>query len=168
MGYIPIPVGVAGPLVIDGKSYFIPMATTEGVLVASTNRVCKAINSGGGAVTVLTADGMTGGPCVSLRRLERAGAAELWLDSAKGQIIMKKAFDSASRFALPESIKAVLAGTTLFIRFKTTTGDAMGMNIIYKGVEHAFSIMTSEGFDNMNIISVSGNYFSNKAAAVIN
>src|SRR5262249_35418094 len=80
VGYMPLPVGVAGPLVIHGQSFFIPMATTEGVLVASTSRGCKAINSGGGAVTVLTGDGMTRGPCVSFETLERAGAAKIWLD----------------------------------------------------------------------------------------
>jgi hydroxymethylglutaryl-CoA reductase (NADPH) len=168
IGYMPLPVGVAGPLVIDGQSYFIPMATTEGVLVASTSRGCKAINSGGGAVTVLTADGMTRGPCVTFETLERAGAAKLWLDSEKGQSIMKKAFNSTSRFARLESMKTALAGTNLYIRFKTTTGDAMGMNMISKGVEHALSVMMSEGFEDMNIVSVSGNYCTDKKPAAIN
>ncbi|KAK4098611.1 3-hydroxy-3-methylglutaryl-CoA reductase [Parathielavia hyrcaniae] len=168
IGYMPLPVGVAGPLVIDGQSYFIPMATTEGVLVASTSRGCKAINSGGGAVTVLTADGMTRGPCVTFETLERAGAAKLWLDSEKGQSLMKKAFNSTSRFARLESMKTALAGTNLYIRFKTTTGDAMGMNMISKGVEHALSVMMSEGFEDMNIVSVSGNYCTDKKPAAIN
>jgi hydroxymethylglutaryl-CoA reductase (NADPH) len=165
---MPIPVGVAGPLVIDGQSYFIPMATTEGVLVASTSRGCKAINSGGGAVTVLTADGMTRGPCVSFETLERAGAAKLWLDSDKGQSKMKDAFNSTSRFARLQHMKTALAGTNLYIRFKTTTGDAMGMNMISKGVEHALSVMMSEGFEDMNIVSVSGNYCIDKKPAAIN
>ncbi|KXX79422.1 3-hydroxy-3-methylglutaryl-coenzyme A reductase [Madurella mycetomatis] len=168
IGFMPLPVGVAGPLVIDGQSYFVPMATTEGVLVASTSRGCKAINSGGGAVTVLTADGMTRGPCVSFETLERAGAAKLWLDSEKGQAIMKKAFNSTSRFARLETMKTALAGTNLYIRFKTTTGDAMGMNMISKGVEHALSVMMSEGFEDMNIVSVSGNYCTDKKPAAIN
>ncbi|KAF6820893.1 3-hydroxy-3-methylglutaryl-coenzyme a reductase [Colletotrichum plurivorum] len=168
IGYMPLPVGVAGPLVIDGQSYFIPMATTEGVLVASTSRGCKAINSGGGAVTVLTADGMTRGPCVSFETLERAGAAKLWLDSEVGQNTMKKAFNSTSNFARLQTMKTALAGTNLYIRFKTTTGDAMGMNMISKGVEHALSVMASEGFEDMNIVSVSGNYCTDKKAAAIN
>jgi hydroxymethylglutaryl-CoA reductase (NADPH) len=168
IGFMPLPVGVAGPLVIDGQSYFIPMATTEGVLVASASRGCKAINSGGGAVTVLTADGMTRGPCVSFETLERAGAAKLWLDSEKGQSIMKKAFNSTSRFARLETMKTAIAGTNLYIRFKTTTGDAMGMNMISKGVEHALSVMMSEGFEDMDIISVSGNYCTDKKPAAIN
>jgi hydroxymethylglutaryl-CoA reductase (NADPH) len=169
IGYMPLPVGVAGPLVIDGQSYFIPMATTEGVLVASTSRGAKAINAGGGAVTVLTGDGMTRGPCVSFETLERAGAAKLWLDSDEGQAIMKKAFNSTSRFARLQSMKTAMAGTNLYIRFKTTTGDAMGMNMISKGVEHALNVMSTEaGFDDMSIISVSGNFCIDKKPAALN
>ena len=169
IGYLPLPVGVAGPLVIDGQSFFLPMATTEGVLVASTNRGCKAINAGGGAVTVLTGDGMTRGPCVGFSSLKRAGAAKLWLDSEDGQKTMKKAFNSTSRFARLQSMKTALAGTYLYIRFKTTTGDAMGMNMISKGVECALNVMMNEsGFDDMSIISVSGNFCTDKKAAAIN
>lgn len=169
IGYMPLPVGVAGPLVIDGQSFFIPMATTEGVLVASTSRGCKAINAGGGAITVLTGDGMTRGPCVGFETLERAGAAKVWLDSEAGQKTMRQAFDSTSRFARLQTIKTALAGTYLYIRFKTTTGDAMGMNMISKGVEHALSVMANEsGFEDMDIISVSGNYCTDKKPAAIN
>lgn len=169
IGYMPIPVGVAGPLVIDGQHYYLPMATTEGVLVASTNRGCKAINAAGGATTVLTGDGMTRGPCVGFRTLQRAGAAKIWLDSEDGQKVMKKAFNSTSRFARLQSMKTALAGTYLYIRFKTTTGDAMGMNMISKGVECALNVMMNEsGFEDMSIISVSGNFCTDKKPAAIN
>ena len=169
IGYMPIPVGAAGPLIIDGQHYYIPMATTEGVLVASTNRGCKSINAAGGALTVLTGDGMTRGPCVGFQTLTRAGAAKIWLDSEEGQKQMKKAFDSTSRFARLQTIKTALAGTYLYIRFKTTTGDAMGMNMISKGVEHALHVMANEaGFDDMSIISVSGNFCTDKKPAAIN
>ncbi len=169
IGYMPIPVGVAGPLIIDGQQYYIPMATTEGVLVASTNRGCKAINAAGGAVTVLTGDGMTRGPCVGFQTLARAGAAKLWLDSEEGQKTMKRAFNSTSRFARLQSMKTAMAGTYLYIRFKTTTGDAMGMNMISKGVEYALKVMAEEsGFEDMSIISVSGNFCTDKKAAAIN
>ncbi|KAK0118133.1 3-hydroxy-3-methylglutaryl-coenzyme A (HMG-CoA) reductase isozyme [Cadophora gregata] len=169
VGYLPLPLGVAGPIVIDGQSFFVPMATTEGVLVASTSRGSKAINAGGGATTVLIGDGMTRGPCVSFESLARAGAAKVWLDSKAGQKIMTDAFNSTSRFARLQSIKTALAGTYLYPRFKTTTGDAMGMNMISKGVEHALSVMATEaGFDDMEIISVSGNMCTDKKAAAIN
>ena len=169
VGYMPIPLGVAGPMIIDGKHYYLPMATTEGVLVASTNRGCKAINAAGGATTVLTGDGMTRGPCVGFRTLARAGAAKIWLDSEDGQKTMKKAFNSTSRFARLQSMKTALAGTYLYIRFKTTTGDAMGMNMISKGVECALNVMMTEsGFEDMSIISVSGNFCTDKKPAAIN
>lgn len=169
IGYLPLPLGLAGPLNIDGKNYFIPMATTEGVLVASTSRGCKAINAGGGAVTVVIGDGMTRGPCVSFPTLSRAGAAKLWLDSEEGRTVMKNAFNSTSRFARLQQMKASLAGTYLYIRFKTTTGDAMGMNMISKGVERALHAMATEaGFEDMVTITVSGNFCVDKKPAAIN
>ena len=169
IGYLPLPLGVAGPLTIDGRSYFIPMATTEGVLVASASRGCKAINAAGGAVTVLTADGMTRGPCVGFKTLTRAAEAKIWLDSPEGQRTMKESFNSTSRFARLQSLKTALAGTYLYIRFKTTTGDAMGMNMISKGVEVALDVMSREaGFQDMSIISVSGNFCTDKKPAAIN
>lgn len=169
IGYMPIPVGVAGPLIIDDKSYYIPMATTEGCLVASATRGMKAMNAGGGVTTVLTQDGMTRGPCVEFPTLKRAGAAKLWLDSEEGQKAVKKAFNSTSRFARLQHIQTAIAGTLLYIRFKTTTGDAMGMNMISKGVEHSLKVMQEEcGWEDMDIISVSGNFCADKKPAAIN
>ncbi|QKX62862.1 uncharacterized protein TRUGW13939_10027 [Talaromyces rugulosus] len=169
IGYLPLPLGVAGPLVIDGQNYFIPMATTEGVLVASTSRGCKAINAGGGAITVVHGDGMTRGPCVSFPTLARAAEAKTWLDSEEGMRTIKSAFDSTSRFARLQILKTALAGTYLYIRFKTTTGDAMGMNMISKGVEKALEVMSTEcGFSDMSTISLSANYCTDKKPAAIN
>lgn len=168
IGYLPLPVGVAGPLIVDGQSYFIPMATTEGVLVASCNRGMKLINSGGGAQTVLYNDGMTRGPCISFETSTRAGAAKLWLDSEIGKRTMQEAFDSTSRFARFVSLKVAISGTYLYPRFKATTGDAMGMNMISKGVENALNVMSESGFDDMHIVSVSGNFCTDKKASALN
>lgn len=169
IGYIPLPLGVAGPLLIDGKPFHIPMATTEGCLVASTMRGCKAINAGGGVSTVLTRDGMTRGPCVKFPSLQRAGACKIWLDSEEGQNLLKKSFNSTSRFARLQHVQTAIAGSLLFIRFRTTTGDAMGMNMISKGVEFTLKQMVEEyGWSDMDVISVSGNYCTDKKAASIN
>ncbi|KAF9690720.1 hypothetical protein EKO04_011479 [Ascochyta lentis] len=169
IGYLPLPLGVAGPILVDGQNYFLPMATTEGVLVASTSRGAKAINAGGGAVTVVTNDGMTRGPCIGFDSLARAGAAKNWLDSEEGQKTMADAFNSTSRFARLRTLKSAIAGTNLYVRFRATTGDAMGMNMISKGVEHALTVMATDcGFDDMRVVTVSGNYCTDKKAAAIN
>ncbi|CAI2178721.1 19095_t:CDS:2 [Funneliformis geosporum] len=166
IGYMPIPVGIAGPLEIDGEMIHIPMATTEGCLVASTARGCKAINAGGGATTIITQDGMTRGPCVEFPNITRAGEAKAWIDN-EGNSIIKQTFNSTSRFARLQKLKATLAGKLLFIRFSTTTGDAMGMNMISKGCEKSLSVML-EYFPDMQIISLSGNYCTDKKPAAIN
>lgn len=169
IGYTPVPVGVAGPLVLDGRAYFVPMATTEGVLVASTSRGSKAINLGGGAVTVVTGDGMTRAPCVRLDTLARAGEAKAWLDSAAGLAVVKKAFEATSRYLRLTGVRTTLAGSNLYIRFQATTGDAMGMNMISKGVEQALAAMQAEGeFPDMTIVTLSSNYCADKKPAAIN
>ena len=146
VGYLPLPVGVAGPFRIDGKEYYIPMATTEGCLIASTSRGCKAISSSSGASTVLLADGMTRGPVLGFPSIIRAAAFKKWAETdsdiepkMNGLTTIKEAFNSTSRFARLKSVKITLAGKSVYIRFCTVTGDAMGMNMISKGVEKALS-----------------------------
>ncbi|KAI9254111.1 3-hydroxy-3-methylglutaryl coenzyme A reductase [Helicostylum pulchrum] len=166
IGYMPIPVGVAGPMNIDGDMIHIPMATTEGCLIASAARGCKAINAGGGATTIITADGMTRGPCVEFPSIVGAAACKKFVEE-DGIDIIKEAFNSTSRFARLRKLKVALAGKLVFIRFSTTTGDAMGMNMISKGCEKALSVL-SERFPEMEIISLSGNYCTDKKPAAIN
>ncbi|CAO3642468.1 unnamed protein product [Mucor hiemalis] len=166
IGYMPIPVGVAGPMNIDGDMIHIPMATTEGCLIASTARGCKAINLGGGATTIITADGMTRGPCVEFPSIIGAAACKKFIEE-EGAEIITAAFNSTSRFARLRKLKVALAGKLVFIRFSTTTGDAMGMNMISKGCEKALSVLT-EHFPDMQIISLSGNYCTDKKPAAIN
>ncbi|KAI9319182.1 3-hydroxy-3-methylglutaryl coenzyme A reductase [Dichotomocladium elegans] len=166
IGYMPLPLGIAGPLRIDGIDTHIPMATTEGCLVASAARGCKAINAGGGATTVLTADGMTRGPCLSFPSIVRAAEAKRWIET-EGNEILVDAFNSTSRFARLRKLKVTLAGRLVFVRFSTTTGDAMGMNMISKGCEKALSVL-GEYMPDMQIISLSGNYCTDKKPAAIN
>lgn len=168
IGYMPIPVGVAGPMMIDGESIHLPMATTEGCLVASVARGCKAVNANGagGATTVLISDGMTRGPCVEFPNIIDAGLCKRWLDHDGFQIVAQ-AFNSTSRFARVRKMQVAMAGKLLYIRFSTTTGDAMGMNMISKGCEKALSKI-AEHFPTMQIVSLSGNYCTDKKPAAIN
>ncbi|SCZ96778.1 BZ3500_MvSof-1268-A1-R1_Chr4-1g06711 [Microbotryum saponariae] len=168
VGFMPIPVGIAGPLRVDGVAIPIPMATTEGALVASTSRGCKALNVNGGVTTVVTQDAMTRGPALTFPSVTMCASAKLWIDSDEGSKIMKSSFNSTSRFARLISLKTAMAGRTLFVRFATQTGDAMGMNMISKGTERALDTMQTDYFPEMRIASLSGNYCTDKKPAAIN
>jgi hydroxymethylglutaryl-CoA reductase (NADPH) len=167
VGYMPIPVGIAGPLSIDGISTHIPMATTEGTLVASTSRGCKALNSGGGVTTVLHKDGMTRGPAVEFGSLQEAASAKIWIEEGDGFKVLKAAFESTSRFAKLISLKCALAGRTLYIRFTLRTGDAMGMNMAGKASNASLDALC-EQFPTAKILALSGNYCTDKKPAAIN
>lgn len=167
IGYMPIPVGVAGPLILDYKEYQVPMATTEGCLVASTNRGCRAIMLGGGARSRILADGMTRGPVVRLPSACEAAEVKSWLDSPEGFKVVKDTFDSTSRFARLGRLQASVAGRNLYIRFQSTTGDAMGMNMISKGTEKALARLQEE-FPELQVLAVSGNFCTDKKPAAIN
>ncbi|XP_045427559.1 3-hydroxy-3-methylglutaryl-Coenzyme A reductase isoform X3 [Pipistrellus kuhlii] len=146
IGYMPIPVGVAGPLCLDGKEFQVPMATTEGCLVASTNRGCRAIGLGGGASSRILADGMTRGPVVRLPRASDSAEVKAWLETPEGFTVMKEAFDSTSRFARLQKLHMSVAGRNLYIRFQSRSGDAMGMNMISKVLK-----TTTEAMVDVNI-----------------
>ncbi|THV07099.1 hypothetical protein K435DRAFT_710430, partial [Dendrothele bispora CBS 962.96] len=167
VGFMPLPLGIAGPLKIDGHLFPIPMATAEGTLVASTSRGCKALNAGGGVTTVLTHDAMTRGPAIDFPNIVQAAQAKAWIDSEEGYGIIKEAFESTSRFAKLRGLKTALAGRTLFVRFATATGDAMGMNMISKGTEKALEAMQTY-FPEMITLALSGNYCTDKKPAAIN
>lgn len=167
IGYVPIPVGVAGPLLLDGKQFQVPMATTEGCLVASTNRGCRAIALGGGAHSRILADSMTRGPVVRLPSACRAAEVKAWLESTDGFQAIKAAFDNTSRFARLQKLLVGLAGRNLYIRFHSKTGDAMGMNMISKGTEEALRLL-QQHFPELQVVAVSGNYCTDKKPAAIN
>jgi hydroxymethylglutaryl-CoA reductase (NADPH) len=167
IGYIPLPLGIAGPLTIDSVSFPIPMATAEGTLVASTSRGCKALNLGGGVRTVITRDGMTRGPAVEFPSVLDAGEALRWIESEEGMAVLKRAFESTSRFARLVSVKGAMAGRVLYVRFKSTTGDAMGMNMVSKGTEKALEALSAV-FPSMSVLTLSGNYCTDKKPAAIN
>ncbi|XP_057300063.1 3-hydroxy-3-methylglutaryl-coenzyme A reductase 2-like [Hydractinia symbiolongicarpus] len=167
IGYCALPVGVAGPLILDGDEYFVPMATTEGCLVASTNRGCSALRTSGGVSSHLLGDGMTRGPVVRLPTAKEACEVKQWIENEDNMSLLEEAFNQSSRFAELQSVKCVVASRLLFIRFKSSTGDAMGMNMVSKGAEHALRYLKVQ-FPNLEIVSVSGNYCTDKKPSAIN
>ncbi|KAI3730260.1 hypothetical protein L1987_61429 [Smallanthus sonchifolius] len=167
IGYVQIPVGIAGPLLLNGGEYMVPMATTEGCLVASTNRGCKAVFSSGGATTILLKDGMTRAPVVRFGTAARAASLKFFLEDRINFDTLSIVFNKSSRFARLQSIQCSIAGKNLYIRFTCSTGDAMGMNMVSKGVQNVLDFLHID-FPDMDVIGISGNFCSDKKPAAVN
>lgn len=80
VGYVPLPVGVAGPLLLNGELLQLPMATVEGTLIASTRRGCKAITESGGASAVVMQHMMSRAPVLLFPSAMRAAAFKEWME----------------------------------------------------------------------------------------
>lgn len=167
VGYVQVPVGVVGPLLLDGLDYIVPMATTEGCLVASTNRGCKAIYQSGGATSILLKDGMTRAPVVRFKSIKRSAELKFYVEEPNNFDTLSVIFNRTSRFAKLQGIKCALAGRNLYIRFNCSTGDAMGMNMVSKGVQNVLDHLQVV-FPDMDVISISGNFCADKKAAALN
>ncbi|KYB27676.1 3-hydroxy-3-methylglutaryl-coenzyme A reductase [Tribolium castaneum] len=166
IGYMPVPVGYAGPLNLDGRHVYVPMATTEGCLVASTNRGCRALLDCGVTSRVVS-DGMTRGPVVRFPSITKASEAMSWMKCSQNFEAMKQQFDSSSRFARLSKLLIKIAGRHLFVRFEAKTGDAMGMNMVSKGTEMSLKYVQKQ-FPEMEILSLSGNFCTDKKPAAVN
>ena len=167
IGYIPLPLGIVGPLVINGESVFIPMATTEGCLVASANRGCKAITMSGGCSAVLLKDAITRAPCLRMPSAMRAAAMKHWLQVPDNYAIIEDAFNSTTSYGRLESIESTIAGRNIYLRFCCMSGDAMGMNMVSKGCLKAIETLELY-FPDLILVSLSGNMCTDKKPSAIN
>eukprot|EP01082_Thalassiosira_pseudonana_P013558 g11578.t2 g11578 contig6:144075-146285(-) len=167
VGYIPIPVGIVGPVTLNGESVYIPMATTEGCLVASTNRGCKAITQGSGARSTILRDGITRAPCVRLPSAHEAAQVHLWIEEADNFAKLKEAFESTTSFGKLIEASPTVAGRNVYIRLRCFSGDAMGMNMISKGSLAVIECLR-EQFPQLSLVALSGNMCTDKKAAAMN
>jgi len=167
VGYVPIPVGVVGPLVMNEEPIYIPMATTEGCLVASTNRGCKAISMSGGCNALLLKDAITRAPCIKLPSATRAAAMKKWVDTPENYKILEAAFNSTTSFGRLESVTATISGRNVYLRFCCMAGDAMGMNMVSKGCLKAIEVLEHD-FPDLDLVAISGNMCTDKKPAAIN
>ena len=82
-GVAQIPIGVAGPLLVNGEhakgEFYVPMATIEGTLVASYNRGMRVIRESGGVMTTVTGEAMQRAPVFMFRNAREARDFGLWL-----------------------------------------------------------------------------------------
>jgi hydroxymethylglutaryl-CoA reductase (NADPH) len=167
IGYVPIPLGIVGPLVINGEPIYVPMATTEGCLVASTNRGCKAITSSGGCTALLLKDAITRAPCIRFGTAARAAALKLWVEKPENYALVEAAFNSTTNFGRLHSVTPIMAGRNIYLRFCCMSGDAMGMNMVSKGCLKAIELI-NEYFPDGDLIALSGNVCTDKKPSAIN
>ncbi len=166
-GYVPIPMGIVGPLLLDGRRVFVPMATTEGCLVASTNRGCKVITQGGGASSFILRDGITRAPCLRLPDSRTAVALKRFAEAPENVELIRSTFESTTKFGKFIGVEACIAGRHVYLRLECFAGDAMGMNMISKGCK-AVVEMLQEHFPTMELVAISGNMCTDKKPAAVN
>ncbi len=134
VGTAQVPIGIAGPLKMAGEhaqgDFYIPMATSEGTLVASYSRGMRVISECGGARTTVVKHSMQRAPVFLFDSALEARDFGQWLrdniDALRG--VVRKAVDVPR---LTE-IEQYAVANMLYTRFCYTTGDAAGQNMTGK------------------------------------
>jgi len=131
IGGVEVPVGVAGPLQLDGAaargSYFLPLATTEGALVSSASRGALALTESGGVQARVLGRQMTRAPLFTFRSFGAAGGFCAWLSGHLGEL--QESTRDVSRHARLVAVQPVMLGVNVVVRFVFETGDAAGQNM---------------------------------------
>lgn len=164
IGVAQIPLGVAGPIKINNKKYLVPLATTEGALVASVNRGCKAINMSGGCLSEVKKVGTTRGPVFRIKNILQKDKLESFL--LKNFKKLQKIVSSTDPHISLKSYKTSYMGRSFYIRFIFDTQDAMGMNMATIASEKISNFIEKE--TGAEYVSASGNFCVDKKASWLN
>jgi hydroxymethylglutaryl-CoA reductase (NADPH) len=168
IGAVQVPLGVAGPILVDGEyakgEFYLPLATTEGALVASVNRGCSAITHAGGTEVRIVHDGMTRAPVFAARSVPHAKEIADWVESHR-PLIAETAESTTSHGKLTDVV-ITIAGTNVFVRLEFDTKDAMGMNMVTIASAKV-SDLIAEATD-ARLIALSGNLCTDKKPAAVN
>ena len=167
IGFVHIPLGVAGPIQIMGQhikgSYHIPLATTEGALVASVSRGAKATHEGG-IITSVERVGTTRGPVIKASSIGGASRIEKWIWEHMEQLALET--ETTSHHIKLIDLEVKKTGMYLFLRFYFDTDRAMGMNMATIATQHLIEVITKK--TKSDIISVAGNYDVDKKPSWLN
>lgn len=168
IGCAQIPIGVAGPLTIRGDyangDFFLPLATTEGALVASVARGCKALNESGGVATSSSRAGQTRGPVFSATSLMERNLTSDWIKN--NESLLKNEAKKTSDHIKLKDILIRGVSEYLFVRFSFTTDEAMGMNMVTIASQKLTQIIEEK--TGAHCISVAGNFDIDKKPAWLN
>lgn len=131
-GVAQVPLGIAGPLRIDGEhaqgDFYIPMATTEGTLVASYNRGMRLLSAAGGVRATVVDDRMQRAPVFLFDNALEAKQFGAWVAEHTREIAA--AAEATTRVGRLVEIEQYAVGPLRYLRFDFTTGDAAGQNMV--------------------------------------
>ena len=134
LGVAQVPIGLAGPLRIQGEhaqgDFYVPLATTEGTLVASYNRGMRLLAECDGVKATVVEQAMQRAPAFLFADARAARDFGRWIDEHFGPI--KAAAEATTRVGRLVRIDHYAVGPMLHLRFNYTTGDAAGQNMTGK------------------------------------
>jgi len=168
IGAVQVPVGIAGPLLVQGKFangyFYIPLATTEGALVASISRGCKAVTKSGGVKVRILNKGMARSVVFKLKSVENVEEFFDFIDNNFEKI--KEVATQESKHLKLLRIEKFAIGNKAYLRFVGDTGDAMGMNMLTIAASKVAEFI-QQNFD-AKLLSVSANLCTDKKNSAIN
>jgi hydroxymethylglutaryl-CoA reductase (NADPH) len=132
IGTVKLPVGLAGPLRINGLfaqgDYYVPLATTEAALVASYSRGALAMSEAGGCAAMLVSEGVSRAPGFAFRNIEEAGRFVVWVLAQ--QDAFRKAAEATTRHGRLADVRFTIEGNHVYLILEFTTGSAAGQNMV--------------------------------------
>ncbi|HIA36366.1 MAG TPA: hydroxymethylglutaryl-CoA reductase, partial [Flavobacteriales bacterium] len=168
-GVAQIPIGFAGPITINGEhakgDFLIPLATTEGTLVASYNRGIKVMNLSGGVTCSVIGDSMQRAPVFEFSNARECRDFVNWIN--KNLPMIKEKAEETSSIAKLQYIDPFLANKFAFLRFNYFTGDAAGQNMVGKATFNACSWIL-DNYEGVTHFYLESNFATDKKASQIN
>jgi hydroxymethylglutaryl-CoA reductase (NADPH) len=165
-----VPIGLAGPILIHGEhaqgEFYVPLATTEGTLVASYNRGMRLAHEAGGILTTVLDDAMQRAPCFVFRDARAARAFGLWVECNFAAIKAKA--EETTGFGRLRNIEQYAVSKMRFLRFDFTTGDAAGQNMVTKATRHACAWMQEQGIEGLEHFALAANLDTDKKHSLLN
>ncbi len=168
-GVAQIPLGLAGPLKINGEhaqgEFLIPMATTEGTLIASYNRGIKLLNLCGGVTCTVSGDAMQRAPVFVFGNAREAREFAQWVDDHLDKIAEEA--EATSSVAKLQYIDTFLSNKFAYLRFNYSTGDAAGQNMVGRATFAACSWILDH-YDGVKHFYLESNLATDKKASQVN
>jgi hydroxymethylglutaryl-CoA reductase (NADPH) len=168
-GVAQIPIGFAGPLTIHGEhaqgDFIVPMATTEGTLVASYNRGIKVLNLSGGVKCTVIGDSMQRAPVFVFDNALEAREFVKWVQANLPKIAEEA--EATSSVAKLQYIDPYLASKFAYLRFNYSTGDAAGQNMVGRATFAACSWIL-DSYPGIRHFYLESNLATDKKASQVN